>query len=361
MIEAFKHAANAFSSPTTIFTASIVIFGAMVTFPKPFVSIAGGVTMLVLTILFFAVGLTDEHFRRIVTLPDNVPIVGMLFIFGYFTWYAMRKAIKNDDLIDAGKPTMEKQESEEKVMVFPYLIYIEFVAALFYSIMLVLWSIFLKAPLEDPANPSVSPNPSKAPWYFLGLQEMLVYYDPWIAGVLLPTLIILGLCALPYIDNDPKTSGFYSFKARRMGIIAFLFGFWILWNLLIIMGTFLRGPNWNFFGPFEVWDVHKLVPLLNVNLSEFIFIKWLGVGLPKLWLIREAPGIILITLYFFLPMTLVARLPEFKKYIQERGMVRFNIYMILALVMMSLPIKMYLRWAFNLKYIVAIPEFFFNI
>ena len=360
MIEAFKHAADAFSSPTTIFTSTVILFALMVTFPKFFTSIAAGIGMAALTLLFLGVGLTDEHFRGIVTTPDNVPIVGMLFIFGYFTWYAMRKAVINDDLMAAGKPTVEKQESEEKVMVFPYLIYIEFVAALFYSIMLVLWSIFLKAPLEDPANPSVSPNPSKAPWYFLGLQEMLVYYDPWIAGVLLPTMIILGLCALPYIDNDPKTSGYYSFKYRKRGIILFLFGFWILWILLVVMGTFLRGPNWNFFGPFETWDVHKLVPLINVNLSEFVFIKWLGVGLPKFWMVREFPGIVVVGLYFVLPIIFLSK-TVFKKYIEEKGAVRFYIYIILGLVMLSLPIKMYLRWAFNLKYVIAIPEFFFNI
>ncbi|HXV27878.1 MAG TPA: hypothetical protein VD913_02835, partial [bacterium] len=221
-------------------------------------------------------------------------------------------------------------------------------------------SIFLKAPLEDPANPTVSPNPSKAPWYFLGLQEMLVYFDPWIAGVLLPTFIILGLCAIPYIDNNPKTSGFYCFKQRRWAITAFLFGIWILWFQLILMGTFLRGPNWNFFGPFEVWDVHKVVPLLNVNLSEFIFIKWLGQGLPKAWYIREAPGIILVAVYFLVPPLILAK-TLFKNIYEKIGAVRYSILMLLLLTMLTLPIKMYLRWAFNLKYIVGIPEFFFNI
>ena len=360
MIEAIKHGINAVASPVTIFTGAAVFFSFFIGFPKFFTSRPAALSLAAIGLAFFAIGLTDEHFRNIVTTPDNVPIVGMLFIFSYFTWFALRKAVENDDRIAAGKPTLEKAEAEEKVMVFPYLIYIEFVAALFYSILLVLWSVFLKAPLEDPANPTVSPNPSKAPWYFLGLQEMLVYYDPWIAGVLLPTFIILGLCAIPYIDNDPKTSGFYSFKGRRTGITLFLFGFWILWILLIGMGTFLRGPNWNFFGPFEVWDVHKLVPLINVNLSEFIYIKWLGIGLPKLWLVREAPGILLVLFYFALPIT-VLRMTLFKKFCEEKGVVRFSIAMILLLVMLSLPIKMYLRWAFNLKYIVAIPEFFFNI
>ena len=189
---------------------------------------------------------------------------------------------------------------------------------------------------------------------------MLVYYDPWIAGVLLPTLIILGLCAIPYIDNDPKTSGFYSFKQRRLGITVFLFGFWILWILLIITGTFLRGPNWNFFGPFETWDIHKVVPLINVNLSEFIFIKWLGRELPKAWFIREAPGFLLIGVYFAAPTFLLA-VTVFKKFIEKAGIVRYLIVMILFLTMFSLPIKMYLRWALNLKYVVATPEYFFNI
>lgn len=360
MLDSFKTAVDHFCSPVTIFTGSIVLFILFVSFPRFFTNKLVAGSLCGLTIAFFGVGLTDAHFRKIVTTPDNVPIVGMLFIFAYFTWYAMRKAVTNDKLMDEGKPTWEKTESEEKVLVFPYLIYIEFVAALFYAAMLVLWSIFLKAPLEDPANPTISPNPSKAPWYFLGLQEMLVYFDPWIAGVLFPTLIIIGLCAIPYIDPDNKNSGFFCFKKRRLAVTTFLFGFWMLWILMIIYGTFLRGPNWNFFGPFEHWDAHKIVPLLNVNLSEFIFIKWLGQGLPKNWFIRELPGIILCFAYFMIPPAILAK-TLLKSFYEKLGPLRYTVFMILALSLLSLPIKMYLRWAFNLKYLVAIPEFFFNI
>lgn len=360
MIELFKQSINAFSSPVTIFSSAVVFFVAFVSFPKFFTSRPAALTLVGLSLGFFFIGLTDDHFRSIVTLPDNVPIVGMLFIFGYFTWFAMAKAVANDARLAAGQPTSEKLEAEDKVMVFPYLIYIEFVAALFYSILLVVWSLYLKAPLEEPANPTVSPNPSKAPWYFLGLQEMLVYFDPWIAGVLLPTFIIIGLCAIPYIDNDPKTAGYFSFKDRKSSITLFLFGFWILWILLIVTGTFLRGPNWNFFGPFETWDIHKLVPLVNVNLSEFIFIKWLGKGLPKEWFIREAPGILLVLVYYALPPLVLAK-TALKKKFETHGAVRYAIYISLFLTMLALPIKMYLRWAFNLKYLVAIPEYFFNI
>lgn len=360
MLESFKELVNSISSPVTIFTAAVIIFGLFVTFPRQCTSKKVALPAVILVLLFFAIGFTDEHFRTIISAPDNVPIVGLIFIFGYFTWYAMKKAVENDRRIEKGEPTIEQLETNEKVYVFPYLIYIEFVVALVYAVGLVLWALLLKAPLEEPANPTVSPNPSKAPWYFLGLQEMLVYFDPWIAGVLLPTLIILGLCAIPYIDRDTSTSGFYCFKKRRFGITCFLSGFWILWILLILYGTFLRGPNWNFFGPFEEWDIHKVVPLVNVNLSELVFIKWLGIGLPKQWYIREAPGILLIAFYLLAPPVILAKTFMKERY-TKHGIIRYSILVMLMLLMLSLPIKMYLRWALNLKYIVAIPEYFFNI
>ena len=360
MLEAFKHFFDSIASPVTIFTGATFLLILFVSFPKTMTSPPVSLGLLALVLAFFGIGLTDEHFRTIISMPDNVPIVGMIFVFGYFTWFAMRKAVLNDARIAKGEPTVEQMETNDKVLVFPYLIFIEFVIALVYAVGLVLWSIFLKAPLEEPANPTVSPNPSKAPWYFLGLQEMLVYFDPWIAGVLLPTFIILGLCAIPYLDRDPANSGFYCYKARRNVITAYLFGFWILWILLIIIGTFLRGPNWNFFGPFEVWDAHKVVPLLNVNLSELIFIKWFSVGLPKQWFIREAPGIFLVFAYLMVPPAVLAK-TFFKNLYKKLEPLRYSVLMLLLLVMAALPIKMYLRWAFNLKYIVAIPEFFFNI
>ena len=360
MAAAIKAFVDSISSPVTLFTAATVFLFIVVKYPRQITDKKVMIPLTVLALGFFAFCLSDDHFREIITTPDNVPIVGMIFVFGYFTWYAMRKAVVNDMRMERGEPTIEQTETNDKVLVFPYLIFIEFVIALAYGAMLVLWSIFLKAPLEQPANPTVSPNPSKAPWYFLGLQEMLVYFDPWIAGVLLPTLIIVGLCAIPYIDRDPSTSGFYSFKARKWVITTYLFGFWILWILLIFMGTFMRGPNWNFFGPFEVWDVHKVVPLLNVNLSELIWIKWLGTGMPKFWLIRELPGFALLFLYFAIPPALLSK-TLLKDSFKKMGGARYAVMIVILLCMVGLPIKMYLRWAFNLKYIVAIPEFFFNI
>ena len=225
---------------------------------------------------------------------------------------------------------------------------------------LIVWSIFLKAPLEQPANPANTPNPSKAPWYFLGLQEMLVYFDPWLAGVVLPSLIIVGLIAIPYVDKNPKGNGYYTFIERKAEITIFLFGFVVLWSSLIVLGTFLRGPNWNFFGPFEYWDIHKLAALTNVNLSEYLWIRMLRTGYPSLWIVRELPGILLVLFYVFALPVILAR-TAFKVYFEKLGPARFYVSAFLFLSMMSLPMKMLARWIFNLKYVVAIPEIFFNI
>ena len=319
----------------------------------------GGLVALGVLVLFFAWGLTDENFRLIVSKPDNVPIVGLIFLVGFFTWLAMKQARENDNrLIQGAKPL--EADDKSKVLVWPDLIYIEFICLILATVLLFAWSIFVKAPLEEPANPTVSPNPSKAPWYFLGLQEMLVYYDPWLAGIVLPTLIMVGLIAIPYMDTSDQGQGFYSYSGRKRAISTFMFGFLVLWTFLIVVGTFLRGPNWNFFGPFEVWDANKRVVLNNVNLSEYIYVFLLETGLPRGWLIREIWGILLVVGYFAIAPGLLAK-TVFRNLYERWGVVRFSTFTVLLLMGLALPIKMYMRWLFNLKYIVSIPEFFLNI
>jgi hypothetical protein len=308
---------------------------------------------------FFIFGTFDPNFRLIVTKPDNVPIVGLIFLLVFFVWYSMKEAVLNDRRIAKGEGPEEKAESD-RVWVWPDLVYTELISLILCSVVLIVWSILLKAPLEQPANRAVTPNPSKAPWYFLGLQEMLVYFDPWLAGVVLPGLIIVGLIAIPYIDKNEKGNGYYTFNERKVEITLFLFGFVVLWCSLIVLGTFLRGPNWNFFGPFEYWDLHKLEALTNVNLSEYFWVRALGQPLPKAWIIRELPGLLLVLFYVLALPVLLAR-KVFRTYYDKLGAPRYYVTVFLFLMMMALPIKMLLRWIFNLKYIVGIPEIFFNI
>jgi len=350
---------NALADPRLFFILAVLALVVLVWKRDRIAANSVGYGLLGLLGLFFVFGVFDANFRLIVTKPDNVPIVGLIFLLVFFTWYSMREAVLNDRRIAAGQGPIEKAESD-RVWVWPDLVYTELISLILCSVVLIVWSIFLKAPLEQPANPANTPNPSKAPWYFLGLQEMLVYFDPWLAGVVLPGLIIVGLICIPYIDRNPKGNGYFTFAERKAEITIFLFGFVILWVSLIVLGTFLRGPNWNFFGPFEFWDIHKLAALTNVNLSEYVWVRGLRTALPTNWFVRELFGILLTLIYVFVLPVLLAR-GLFKVYYEKLGGARYYVTAFLFLMMMSLPIKMLARWIFNLKYIVAIPEFFFNI
>jgi hypothetical protein len=354
----FKSIVNFLTDPKILISTSMVVFLVALYSRKVWTPVWAKLGFGALA-LFMLLSVKDPNFRKIVTAPDNVPIVGMLFLVGFFVWYALYKAKQNDDRLEQGLPVREVEENE-KVLVWPNLVYTELICLVIASAVLAVWAIGLKAPLEQPANPADSPNPSKAPWYFLGLQEMLVYYDPWLAGVVFPSLIIFGLMAIPFIDVNPKGSGYFTFKERKWEISVFLFGFLILWVLLIILGTFLRGPNWNFFGPYETWDIHKLLVLNNVNLSEFFWVKLLSRPLPTQWYIRESLGFLLVGVYIFIIPVLLAK-TIFKRFYLRMGAARFYIGCMLFLFMLALPLKMYLRWIFNLKYIIAIPEKFFNI
>ena len=320
----------------------------------------GGLYMFAFITIMLVFGFFDENFGKILGKPDNVPIIILIYTVFFFLWLSMYSAYNNDERIARGEPVEEDYGPDNKVLVWPDLVYIEMIALILMTVFLLVWSIALPAPLEEAANPSLSPNPAKAPWYFLGLQEMLVYFDPWLAGVIFPTLIIVGLMALPYLDDNPKASGYYSFANRRASIFVFLFGFLSLWVFLIVVGTFFRGPNWNFFGPFEEWSVAKVVPLTNVNLSEYVWVKLLRIGLPSNPLVREVVGIVIVVLYFGLPPVILAR-GKLRGLVERLGATKYALIIFLALSMLALPIKMYLRWTINLKYIIAIPESFFNI
>ena len=359
MIDLLKDLINWISSPSIFVTLSTVLLLAMLRWkgwvkPRNFTILFTGFAG------FYLISCIDPNFRSIVVKADNLPIAGMLFLVIFFVWMSLKQAFANDERILAGKGPAEMEESKDKLLCWPHLVYIELICLILVTVLLLGWSILIQAPIEQPANLTDSPNPSKAPWYFLGLQEMLVYYDPWIAGVLLPSYIVVGLMAIPYIDVNPKGNGYYTFKERKWEISLFLFGFFVLWVILIILGTFLRGPNWNFFGPYEYWDIHRVEPLVNIHLSEIIWVKLLGVGLPKSMWLREIFGIITVVLYLFALPVLFAKTWA-NRFLVKLGPVRYHVAMNLFLMMMCLPIKMYLRWAFNFKYIVNLPEIFFNI
>jgi hypothetical protein len=349
--------------PITYFVISVIGFIILLKFRAFFTQPLVAWALMDLTLLASGWAITDPNFRLIITKEDNVPIVMLIFTVGFFTWFGLRQAVVNDQRIARGEPPLEKLE-DDKVLVWPDLVYTELICMIVMTFILVIWSVLLKAPLEQPATSAKAPNPSKAPWYFLGLQEMLVYYDPWMAGVVLPTMIIVGLIAIPYIDFNQKGNGYFTYTQRQFSVTTFLFGFVVLWVTLIVLGTFLRGPNWNFFGPFQEWDPHIVLPLNNVNLSDMFWLP-LGVtfseGQPLSGiLLRELPGIVLVLLYLFLLPPLLAK-TVLRSFFIRMGFIRFFLLVNLIQFMAALPIKMVLRWTLNLKYIIYIPEYFFNI
>ena len=361
-LDRVKDLVNRVSAPQYSLPVFVVLFFALLLgykkWTKPFIFWP---IMIIFCVIYFGMIPLDHNYAAIILKPDNVPITIMILSLIYFIWLSFRQAAINDTNRELGKPLIE-EDKDDKVLCWPDLVYIELILMVLCTAALLVWSLYLKAPLEAPANPAGPPNPSKAPWYFLGLQEMLVYFDPWMAGVVLPGLIILGLCAMPFIDTNPKGNGYYTFKERKFAISVWLFGFIIMWVVLIVFGTFLRGPNWNFFGPFQAWDSHRVDKLTNVNLSELLYNKLLHRPMPNGLFAREWLGITFTVFWIFaLPQLLPKVIPFFGRLRLRMGLARYNLMALLFVIMALVPLKMVCRWLFTLKYIIAMPEINFNL
>ncbi|MGO9642660.1 MAG: cytochrome C [Candidatus Acidiferrales bacterium] len=322
---------------------------------------------------------------EVVSAPDNVPIVALLFLVPFYCWYAFRQALANDRLIEkleadpaAAKTAHRKTQPwnpkwEREVHTWPYLMRVELMAAILVTALLMVWSITLNAPLEEPSNPNVTMNPAKAPWYFLGLQEMLVYFDPWIAGVVMPTLIIVGLMVIPYIDANPLGNGYYTYKQRRFAIWTFCFGFIGLWVAMIAIGTFIRGPGWMWFWPGQTWDASRVDFMVNRNLDQVLPFSLLNVNgslvqhLPGVTpnyapiLARMIFGIFPVALFFIVASYAMYRLmtltPFARRIFQRMTLLQIVTTDLFLVLMVSLPIKIILRLVFVIKYIWVTPWF----
>ncbi len=139
-----------------------------------------------------------------------------------------------------------KMKPQDKVHTWPHLIVVEFGAALFCTAFLTFFSIFVNAPLLQLANVNQTPNPSKAPWYFLGLQELLTMFHPMVAGVTIPGIGLIILTMAPYIDKNPSNKP----EDRKFAISIFTF-FMMFWAVLVLIGSFFRGPGFNFVFPWN--------------------------------------------------------------------------------------------------------------
>jgi hypothetical protein len=323
----------------------------------------------------------------ITSAPDNVPIVAMLFLVPFFTWYGIKQARDNDRLVNQleSDPQLAKTHHRKvepwrpgwarELHVWPYLVRVEFLAAVIVTVILFVWSITLNAPLEEPANPNLTMNPSKAPWYFLGLQEMLVYFDPWIAGVVMPSIIMVGLMVFPYVDSNPLGNGYYTLKQRRFALWMFGGGF-LMWIVLIVIGTFIRGPGWIWFWPGQTWDHNAVVFDKNVDLHDMI-----AAGLNLDFLARNPWkfifGLIIVSGFYVVgalffhwlmtvdfgrislrPLRLFPKKPFEQKLLARTSLLQYLTFQFFAVsVLLALPVKLFLRLAFTIKYVWVTPWF----
>src|SRR6266478_3797031 len=231
---------------------------------------------------------------EILSAADNVPIVAMIPLLAFYMYLAWKQAHANDVLIEqlAGDAALAKTHHRKA-------------------------------------------------WPF----------DPWIAGVVMPTLIIIGLMVIPYIDTNPLGSGYYTWKQRKFAISTFLFGFVILWVSMIFIGTFIRGPGWQWFWPGQTWDHNRLIYEVNRDLPDLF-------GITSNWG-KGIFGAIVVGGFFVVGGLIVHaffRRHNPKDY-KRMSLLQYSILMTFLLTMLGLPIKMLLRLLFHIKYVWITPWF----
>jgi menaquinol-cytochrome c reductase cytochrome b/c subunit len=149
-------------------------------------------------------------------------------------------------VVKSGSIQDVRAQPTDKVHTWPHLLVVEFVASLVVTAFLLVFSAFVNAPLLTLANFNLTPNPSKAPWYFLGLQELLTMFHPMVAGVTIPGIGIFGLILAPFIDRNPSNK-----PEDRKFAISLITIFLMFWAVLVIIGSFFRGPGFNFVFPWN--------------------------------------------------------------------------------------------------------------
>ena len=213
----------------------------------------------------------------------------------------------------------------------------------------------LRAAIDASAGRLDSPN---RPYIVRGVQELLVYFDPWLAWYVFPVVFTIGFALLPFLliprgshSIKTSTSLTYVWMSSRL-----MFSLELVWLFLIWVGVCCRGPQWNFYWPGETWDETREVALNTVNLSEYFWASLFALPSAEMpWLIREFPGILVLLTYFMLGLILVRR-----RWNQDYSwpLATTTIMLLLAIV---IPTKMFCRVVWDLRYIVAIPELHLNI
>lgn len=173
-------------------------------------------------------------------------------------------------------PKVQPAQKEEMVYTWPYLVSIEAIMAIAMLIALTLMSTFVNAPLLDLANPEKTPNPAKAPWYFLGLQELLLHMHPALAGVIVPGAVLLLLAMIPYIDRDRRGTGIWFSTKKGVPITIFSAIYTFIWEIaLILIDEFWVTQPAYAKAPLKGIE-RNLTEWLNYNIPALVHVPGLG-------------------------------------------------------------------------------------
>lgn len=310
------------ASPGMLFAGSVLAMAVLFVGRRFFVRPIGSLLLLLGIAGMAAAVFAHPNMAAKAMQPDNLPVLGILGLLFFFTWLGARQAVTWDDA-DPLQREAARQAASTRIFTWPDLVYSELICAVLLSAVLIGWSLLAAAPLEEPANPALTPNPAKAPWYFLGMQELLYYCDGWMAGLTIPIVAVVGLMAIPYLDKNPRGSGYYTIRERRLAYLVFQFGFWMLGVWPIVVGTFFRGPNWQFEG-FSLASNGEAVRAVTG-----------GHGI-------SSSATFWIAYFLAFPAILSATL--FRSLWRTQGTVRTLLFLFLLAAMLALPLRMVATW-----------------
>lgn len=229
---------------------------------------------------------------------------------------------------------------------WPHLLKRELIALLTVLLVLTWWAMALQIPLGTRADPRFTPTVAKAPWFFVGIQEMLQYFDAWLAGVVLPLLVIIGLCALPYIDNSEEQSGRYTLRRRPLALVV-TGALMVLWLLPMIVGQLFRSEQWTLQPAWRAPPVELAPALAPVALAEKLGLGSVG-GQLLGGLLCLGPFAALPVSWFWLKR---------KRWAADMGRGRVMLAGVFLLCLVGVAVKVTLQLCLDVRYLWVTPWF----
>jgi hypothetical protein len=252
------------------------------------------------------------------------------------------------------RPDTEEQQAAELgqlVSTWPSLLRLELLAAMVTMLVVTWWAIGLQVPLGPQADPSITPTVAKAPWFFIGIQEMLQYFDAWLAGVILPLLSVVGLCALPYLDVSDAGSGRYTWRNRPLAL-AVIVGLLLIWLVPALVGQLWRGENWELAAAWRSIPPTQLKPA-PLEASRLSLAGALGLH----GALEHVVGCVACLGPFAALALLGPRLARGRPRLEEMGRGRVFFAGALVLVMLGVLVKVALHVTLGLHYLWVTPWF----